>query len=97
MSWVNYDDAIGQLIEAGFAEPHAGWSSAIDCGKKAGVRCKVEGCRQGGAVALHTIRLDDGRDALIGAGWYYKGAEKFVVKIVLRVDAKPVQRGEHAR
>ena len=96
MSWINYDDAIGQLIEAGFAEPHAGWSSAIDCGKKAGVRCKVEGCRQGGAVALHTIRLDDGRDALVGAGWYYKGAEKFVVKIVLRVDAKPVQLSSEA-
>ena len=97
MSWVNLDDVIGQLLDAGFKEPSSGWESAIDCGRRAGVRCRVEGVRQGGAIALHTIRLDDGRDALIGAGWYYKAAEKIVVKIQLRVDAKPVTLSKEAR
>jgi putative DNA primase/helicase len=96
MSWVNFDDVVRQLEAANFKEPSLGWAAAVDCGKKAGVKCKVEGLRQGGAIALHTIRLDDGRDALIGAGWYYKAAEKFVVKIELRVDAKPVKLSKEA-
>lgn len=97
MTWANYDDVVGQLIDAGFLEPVNGWDSAIDCGKKAGVRCKVEGSLQGGAVSLHSIRLDDGRSALIGAGWYYQGAEKHVVKLVLRVDAKPAKLSDDQR
>ena len=96
-AWVNFDDVVGQLLDAGFQQPNGGWVAAIDCGRKAGARCKVEGTRQGGAIALHTIRLDDGRDALIGAGWYYKAAEKFVVKIELRIDAKPVKLSTEAR
>ena len=67
MIWANYDDIVSQLIDAGFQQPRGGWDKAIDSGKKGGVRCKVEGSRQGGAISLHTIRLDDGRDALIGA------------------------------
>lgn len=91
MTWANYDDVLRQLISAGFVEPKSEWSSAIDCGKKSGVRCKVKGAQQGGAISMHTITLDDGRSALIGAGWYYKGAEKVVVKLDLRVDSKPVK------
>ena len=68
MNWTNYDDIIGQLVDAGFQQPKGGWDDAIDSGKKAGVRCKVEGSRQGGAVSLHTIRLDDGRETRRQAG-----------------------------
>lgn len=91
MNYVNYDDVIGQLMAAGFQEPRAGWDAAIDCGRKAGVRCKVEGARQGGAISLHSIALDDGRMALIGAGWYWIANDKTVVKLELRVDAKKVR------
>lgn len=97
MIWVNYDDIVGQLIDAGFQQPRGGWDEAIDSGKKGGVRCKVEGSRQGGAISLNTIRLDDGRDALIGAGWYYLANEKHVVKLVLRIDAKPAKLSDDQR
>ena len=89
--WVNFDDVVGQLELAGFKEPRAGWVSAIDCGRKTGVRCKVEGARQGGWVSLHTIRLDDGRDALVGAYCAYRGADADLRKVELRIDAKPVK------
>ena len=89
--WVNFDDVVGQLELAGFKEPRAGWVSAIDCGRKTGVRCKVDVARQGGWVSLHTIRLDDGRDALVGAYCAYRGADADLRKVELRVDAKPVR------
>lgn len=88
MSWVNFDDAIGQLVDHGFQEPRAGWLAGIDCGRKTGQRCAVEGQRQGGWYSLHTIRLDDGRDALVGAFCWYSGAEANLRKIELRVDGK---------
>ena len=89
--WVNFDDVAGQLERAGFVEPRGGWVSAIDCGRKTGVRCKVDGARQGGWVSLHTIRLDDGRDALVGAYCAYRGADADLRKVELRIDAKPVK------
>ncbi len=95
--WVNFDDVAGQLERAGFVEPRGGWVSAIDCGRKTGVRCKVEGARQGGWVSLHTIRLDDGRDALVGAYCSYRGAEQDLRKVDLRIDAKPVKLSAEQR
>lgn len=86
--WVNFDDVVGQLIDHGFVEPSAGWAAGIDCGKKTGVRCKVEGTRQGGWYSLHTIRLDNGADALVGAFCWYKGCEDNLKKFELRVDGK---------
>ncbi len=88
MTWVNFDDVIGQLVDHGFVEPDAGWVSGIDCGKKTGVRCKVEGTRQGGWYSLHTIRLENGSDALVGAFCWYKGCEGNLKKFELRVDGK---------
>ena len=88
MTWVNFDDAIGQLVDHGFQPPSGGWESGIDCGRKQGVRCKVEGARQGGWYSLHTIRLDSGDNALVGAFCWYTGAEAHLDKIKLRVDGK---------
>lgn len=96
-AWSNYDDAIGQLIDAGFQEPKNGWISAIDCGRKTGVRCRVDGHRQGGWASLHTINLDDGRTALVGAYCWYAGAESNLRKIELRVDGKAHRLSDEQR
>ena len=97
MSWVNFDDAVQQLVDHGLIEPKSGWVSGIDCGRKTGQRCHVKGARQGGWFALHTIRLDDGQSALIGAYCWYTGAEANLEKIVLRVDGKVAKMSPEQR
>ena len=66
--WVNFDDVVGQL-EAGRIQrtSRARWFLPSTAAGKPAFGCKVEGARQEGWVSLHTIRLDDGRDALVGA------------------------------
>ena len=91
MTWINYDDVIDQLIGYGFEQPKGGWDIGIDgAGKGAAGRAKtkVEGKSQKGWYALHTIRLDDGRDALIGAFGWWDGGEATIIKVKLNVDGK---------
>ncbi len=81
-AWVNYDDVVGQLVQAGFdvTQPEVGRLR----------RVKVENCTQKGWYSLHEIRLDDGRYAVIGAYGWWKGSEKFSFNIELRIgDDKP--------
>lgn len=78
MNWVNYDDVTSQLQAAGMDV------SAPEVGRMR--RVKVEGCTQKGWYSLHEIRLDDGREALVGAYGWWKGSEKFQFNVELRVD-----------
>lgn len=82
MNWVNWDDVQQQLLAAGFDSTDRYWPP--DVGRLR--RCKVEGCTQKGWYSLHEIRLDDGREALVGAYGGWKGAEKFQANIALRID-----------
>lgn len=90
-AWVNFDDVIDQLVAHGFEEPRLGWSAGIDGAGKGSagrVKTKVEGRSQKGWYALHTIRLDDGRDALVGAFGWWEGGDAIKHKIKLNVDGK---------
>ena len=76
-AWVNYDDIFDQLQGAGFD------LTDLDVGRMRKV--PVAGCTQKGWYSLHEIRLDDGREALVGAYGWWKGAEKFQFNFELRV------------
>lgn len=82
MNWCNYDDVQRQLLEAGFDSTDRHWPPEVGRIR----RCKVEGCTQKGWYSLHEIRLDDGREALVGAYGWWHGAEKFQKNIELRLD-----------
>ena len=91
MAWINFDDVVDQLVSYGFEQPKGGWSVGIDgAGKGAAGRAKtkVEGKSQKGWYALHTIRLDDGREALVGAFGWWDGGEATIHKVKLNVDGK---------
>ena len=83
MSWINYDDVVCQLQASGF--------EIIDVEIGARKRVKVRDLTQKGWYALHEIKLDDGRMALIGAFGWWVGAEKFVENIKLRVGKDPIK------
>lgn len=83
LTLTNYDDVLDQLQGAGF-DLHD-----IEVGVRK--RAKVAGVSQKGWYALHEIKLDDGRYALVGAYGWWVGAEKFVENIKLRVDKAAVK------
>jgi len=86
--WVNYDDVVGQLSDHGLIEPKDGWAAGIDCAKVGGIRTKVDGVSQKGWFKLYSIRLDDGREALIGSFGWWVGAGEVIHKIKLTIDGK---------
>lgn len=83
MTWINYDDVVGQIQAAGF--------DIIDVEVGVRKRVKVRDLSQKGWYALHEIKLDDGRMAIIGAFGWWRGAEKFVENIKLRVGKDTVK------
>lgn len=73
----NYNDVMEQLRSGGLLV------DSIEVGRL--MRCKVEGSREKrGWYALHEIRLDNGKLALVGAFGQWHGAEKNTQKIELR-------------
>ena len=91
MAWVNYDDVIDQLVGYGFEQPKGGWAVGIDGagnGATGRAKTKVEGKSQKGWYALHTIRLEDGRDALVGSFGWWDGGEATIIKVKLNIDGK---------
>lgn len=83
MTWVNYDDVVAQIRAHDF--------DVVDVEIGVRKRVKVLGLDQKGWYALHEIKLDDGRLALIGAFGWWVGAEKFVENVKLRIDGGAVK------
>ena len=67
MTWVNYDDVVAQIRAHDF--------DVVDVEIGVRKRVKVLGLDQKGWYALHEIKLDDGRLALIGVFGWWVGAE----------------------
>jgi putative DNA primase/helicase len=83
MTWANYDDVLNQI------QAHDFDVQDLEIGVRK--RVKVIGLDQKGWYALHEIKLDDGRMALIGAFGWWIGAEKFVENVKLRIDGGAVK------
>lgn len=76
MAAANYEDVLGQLRAAGLEV------DALDIGRLR--RCLVEGDREKrGWYTLHEVRLDDGRDVIVGSYGVWQGAENNAQKIEL--------------